>query len=425
MNQQTPDLKPEKNFMSDTAYGTLLCVLSDTLFSVAYVFVQYINKFAAFDSPWKSDWVLCFKEWIAAAFALPIFLYLWSRGRAGLPSFKVIFILFIAAFFCEYIGIGHHVTSYQFIGMALGLPVIRTITILGATIFGWLLLKEKVTPLKAATIAVLIGAVFMFGFCKAPETKKDAPKVAAATVLEPSSITDSTGTPAIQPAETTDPTAKPTEPTAKLADATAKLADATAKPAEPAAKAAPTTAVAKDSADKSKEQSAKAPVPMYFGHPLTIDPFLFGFICAFITGMGYAIYTLMLRVVMRKEDPVTKKPVPPVNIYFVVSVVFGFGGFCGLLAMLSKGVKMADITAVPTACWGYILGAGVLTFAAFFFKNLSYRYATASKAATLSVVQVLLQVLFGILIFGEATTALFWGGALLTITGIVMASKTN
>ena len=397
---------PEKNFLSDAAYGTLLCVLSDTLFSVAYVFVQFINK-SEFAAPWRSDWILCCKEWIAAAFALPIFLYLFAKGRAGFPSFKVVLMLFIAAFFCEYIGIGHHVTSYEFIGMALGLPVIRTITILGATIFGALLLREKVTPLKAATIAVLIAAVFMFGFCKAP-----APQEAA----QPAAVTAAAATAAAssESATATSPVAANAASETAASETTPELAAATATAPEN-----------KDSAVSVPQAAKKAPTPMYFGQALTMDPFLFGFVCAFITGMGYAIYTLMLRVVMRKEDPVTKKPVPPVSIYFVVSVVFGFGGLCGLISMAGKGVQVADIAAIPPVCWWFILGAGILTFAAFFFKNLSYRYATASKAATLSVVQVLLQVLFGILIFGEATTALFWGGALLTITGIVMASKTN
>ncbi|MDO4574113.1 MAG: EamA family transporter [Planctomycetia bacterium] len=393
--------KVEKHFMSDTAYGTLLCVLSDTLFSVAYVFVQFINKYAAFAADWKGDWILCFKEWIAAAFALPIFLYLWSKGRAGLPSFKVILMLFIAAFFCEYIGIGHHVTSYQFIGMALGLPVIRTVTILGATIVGALLLREKVSPLKAATIAVLVAAVFMFGFCRAPQPTKPTPQEAPAAV---ETVADDVQ---VQPA--------------LVAENVAEKVAAEKAPDTVATEVLETKQAVEDSV---KTAEATAPTPKYFGYDLKIDPFLFGFICAFITGIGYAIYTLMLRVVMRKEDPVTKKPVPPVNIYFVVSTVFGFGGLCGLLAMLSKGAQLSDVAAIPVACWLFILGAGVLTFAAFFFKNLSYRYATASKAATLSVVQVLLQVLFGVIIFGEATTALFWGGAVLTVTGIILASKT-
>lgn len=34
----------KKQMMSDKAYGTLLCILSDTLFSIVYVFVQFINK---------------------------------------------------------------------------------------------------------------------------------------------------------------------------------------------------------------------------------------------------------------------------------------------------------------------------------------------------------------------------------------------
>ncbi|MCR5163516.1 MAG: hypothetical protein K6C40_05800, partial [Thermoguttaceae bacterium] len=107
---------PKKQMMSDKAYGTLLCILSDTLFSIVYVFVQFINKNtfnqdAPFNATWRPDWVLCFKEWIAAMFALPIFIYLWRTGKTSIPGWKVIIGLIIAAFFCEYIGIGHHVLA--------------------------------------------------------------------------------------------------------------------------------------------------------------------------------------------------------------------------------------------------------------------------------------------------------------------------
>lgn len=387
------ELETKHSWMSDTAFGTLLCILSDTLFSVAYVFVQLINKVPG--AAVSSDWTLCFKEWIAAAFALPIFLYLWSKGKASLPSWRVILMLLVAAFFCEYIGIGHHVTSYQFIGMALGLPIIRTITILGCTILGALLLREKITSLKMVTIGVLIGAVFMFGFCHPKPDEKAAEAPAAVAVVEQAAETPAE-TPAVQPVVEVAPETTP------VAEAVQEVPAAKAK--EPA-------------------------TPKYLGYDLAIDPFMFGFLCAFITGMGYAIYTLILRVVLKKANTATDKegkPVQPVSVYFVVSTVFGFGGLCGAISLLSQNKwDCSAFVKVPTICWWYILGAGILTFFAFYFKNLSLRYATASKVATLSVVQVLLQVIFGILIFGEPTNALFWGGAVLTVVGILLASKTS
>lgn len=389
------ELETKHSWMSDTAFGTLLCILSDTLFSVAYVFVQLVNKVPG--ATISSDWTLCFKEWIAAAFALPIFLYLWSKGKASFPSWRVILMLLVAAFFCEYIGIGHHVTSYQFIGMALGLPIIRTITILGCTILGALLLREKITSLKMVTIGVLIGAVFMFGFCHPKkESATTETKPAAMATAEVEQNVAAVATPAAETSVTTEAVVEPVQE-AVVAEAPLKNQDVL--------------------------------TPKYWGYDLSMNPFTFGFLCAFITGMGYAIYTLILRVVLKKANTATDKdgkPVQPVSVYFVVSTVFGFGGLCGAISLLSQNKwNWNAFIDVPTICWWYILGAGILTFFAFYFKNLSLRYATASKVATLSVVQVLLQVIFGILIFGEPTNALFWGGAVLTVVGILLASKTS
>ncbi|MBQ9456462.1 MAG: hypothetical protein IJU53_12425 [Thermoguttaceae bacterium] len=392
----------KKQMMSDKAYGTLLCILSDTLFSIVYVFVQFINKNtfnpdSVFNPSWRGDWILCFKEWIAAMFALPIFIYLWRSGKTSIPGWKVIVGLIIAAFFCEYIGIGHHVLANDYIGMALGLPVIRTITILGCAIFGALLLRERVTGLKMAMIAVLICAVAMFGYSNSLARKaKEAANadVPAVTVVEDAQTQDLTTL------ETSSPQEAKTE--------------------------------VKPEAETEKQI-------MYAGLAVPFDARTFGFICAFITGMGYAIYTLILRAVMKKPELKEGEEAPkPVSAYFVVSMVFGFGGLFGFIAMLGKmraaetPLHLGDLaTVVPMACWLNILAAGVLTFIAFYLKNLSYRYASASKAAAMSVLQVLLNICAGMLIFSEAASwngtiyAVFTVGTILTILGIILASRTN
>lgn len=330
-------------------------------------------------------------------FALPIFIYLWRSGKTSIPGWKVIVGLIIAAFFCEYIGIGHHVLANDYIGMALGLPVIRTITILGCAIFGALLLRERVTGLKMAMIAVLICAVAMFGYSNSLARKaKEAANadVPAVTVVEDAQTQDLTTL------ETSSPQEAKTE--------------------------------VKPEAETEKQI-------MYAGLAVPFDARTFGFICAFITGMGYAIYTLILRAVMKKPELKEGEEAPkPVSAYFVVSMVFGFGGLFGFIAMLGKmraaetPLHLGDLaTVVPMACWLNILAAGVLTFIAFYLKNLSYRYASASKAAAMSVLQVLLNICAGMLIFSEAASwngtiyAVFTVGTILTILGIILASRTN
>ena len=420
LDPETPT--PKKQMMSDKAYGTLLCILSDTLFSIVYVFVQFINKNtfnqdAPFNATWRPDWVLCFKEWIAAMFALPIFIYLWRTGKTSIPGWKVIVGLIIAAFFCEYIGIGHHVLANDYIGMALGLPVIRTITILGCAIFGALLLRERVTGLKMAMIAVLICAVAMFGYSNS--LAKKAKDAANANAVAAVAVEDAQAQAVeVQESEV------PVEP---------EVVAEAAEPAEPEVKA---EAEAKPEVKAEAETGKQI---MYAGHAVPFDARTFGFICAFITGMGYAIYTLILRAVMKKPELKEGQEAPkPVSAYFVVSMVFGFGGLFGFIAMLGKmraaetPLHLGDLaTVVPMACWLNILAAGVLTFIAFYLKNLSYRYASASKAAAMSVLQVLLNICAGMLIFSEAASwngtiyAVFTVGTVLTILGIILASRTS
>ena len=396
----------KRTVMSDKAYGTLLCILSDTLFSVVYIFVQFINRGwfldgGTFAPAWRGDWILCFKEWIAAMFAIPIFIYLWRTGKTSIPGVKVILGLIVAAFFCEYIGIGHHVLANDLIGMALGLPVIRTITILGCAIFGALLLREKITPLKFGMICVLIAAVSLFGFSNSLAKKaKEAPAAVPAVEV------------------CAEPDAVPSEKVSVGPDAV---------PAEEVRAKSPAALPAESDAEAEKMVSG---IP-YGSFTVPLDARTFGFLCAFITGMGYAIYTLILRAVMKKPELKEGEAAPkPVAAYFVVSMVFGFGGLFGFIAMLSKmqaaGTPLSALcTEVPTACWLSILAAGILTFFAFYLKNLSYRYASASKAAAMSVLQVLLNIFAGMLIFSEPTNPVFWAGALLTVLGIILASQTS
>ncbi len=333
----------ENRLMSDLTYGTILCLLSDVIFSVAFLFVNFINH-TDFVATWRADWILTFKEGIAACFALPIFFILWARGKAALPSIKVIGMLLVAAFFCEYIGITHHAISYGYAGMALALPIIRVMTIVGCVVLGALCLHEHMTKMKFATLVVLISAIVLFSFCmKSGASKQDI---------------------------------------------------------------------------------------LYYGHTLSMNPVLFGFLCAVITGTGYAIYTIILRKVFKtaKQDEDAArdagKSIIPLSTYFVVALVFGFGSLCGLIATGIKG-GLQHFDVIPEVCWWYILGAGVLSFAGFYLKNLSLKYATASKVAVMSVVQVLLQVFFGILFFKDPVNSFFFAGVFLTIVGIVLASRTN
>ncbi len=403
----------KKPFMSETMFGTILCIFSDTIFCVSYLFVQFVNKcdtaveflgkipgigplvkmpvipdgYALAISPF---WTTCFKELITTVFALPIFLIIWKRGKCGLPPLKVFLLILVAAFFCETVGVNLHIFSFAAIGLALALPFIRTFTILGTSLIGAVALKEKLGLLKIVTIIVLITAVFLLVF--STSKRPVASPVAKAAVVQ----TDNAA-----------------------ADASAVKTDT----------------VKSEIKSTGTDVSAAPVVPAK-----AKSVFFWGFLAAFTTGLGYAIYTVILRAVLRKASTNSKGQSIKIDPFFIVSVVCGFGAVSAALIMLfNQGssafymTKLKALTAgaepvsvsIPTICWIFITVAGVLNVICFYLKNLSLRYATASKVATFSVLQILLQTIFGIFIFHEITNTIFFAGLGFAILGIVLASRTK
>lgn len=403
----------KKPFMSETMFGTILCIFSDTIFCVSYLFVQFVNKcdtaveflgkipgigplvkmpvipdgYALAISPF---WTTCFKELITTVFALPIFLIIWKRGKCGLPPLKVFLLILVAAFFCETVGVNLHIFSFAAIGLALALPFIRTFTILGTSLIGAVALKEKLGLLKIVTIIVLITAAFLLVF--STSKRPVASPVAKAAVVQ----TDNAA-----------------------ADASAVKTDT----------------VKSEIKSTGTDVSAAPVVPAK-----AKSVFFWGFLAAFTTGLGYAIYTVILRAVLRKASTNSKGQSIKIDPFFIVSVVCGFGAVSAALIMLfNQGssafymTKLKALTAgaepvsvsIPTICWIFITVAGVLNVICFYLKNLSLRYATASKVATFSVLQILLQTIFGIFIFHEITNTIFFAGLGFAILGIVLASRTK
>lgn len=453
----TPNLpdSQKKPFMSDTMFGTVLCIFSDTIFCISYLFVQFVNKcdtaveflgkipvigpyvqmpvlpegYSLAISPF---WTTCFKELITTLLALPIFLIIWKRGKSSFPPFKIFLLILVAAFFCETVGVNLHIFSFAAIGLALALPFIRTFTILGTSLIGAVALKEKLGLLKIVTIIVLITAAFLlvFSTSKRPAVSKSTPAAVQASAQP-------TNTDKAAPADQNKADAVKTDPVkADAVKADAVKADAP-KSDNAMAKVAETKAEVKADA----KVDTKAPVASGSASSTkTKSIFFWGFLAAFVTGLGYAIYTVILRAVLRKASSDAKGNPVKIDPFFIVSVVCGFGAISAALIMLfTQGTSAFYTTnlkasmagaapvsiSIPTICWIFIAAAGVLNVICFYLKNLSLRYATASKVATFSVLQILLQTIFGIFIFHEVTNTIFFAGLGFAILGIVLASRTK
>ncbi|MDO5579769.1 MAG: DMT family transporter [Planctomycetia bacterium] len=332
----------QRRMLSDAAKGTILCLLSDIIFSFSYFFVRWLTTYGS--DMIHRDWTFCFKEAITTAGTLPIFLYCWMKGKCAPPPLRITCLIILAAFFCEFVGVRAHIFAFEKIGMMLGNPLIRTFTILGTAFIGMIFLKEKIGWLKSITIIILICAVFTLAFSQ------------------------STG--GGQKFELT-------------------------------------------------------------------DTFMLGLGMALVTGCGYALYTILLRFVLRKakaDGTATGQESKPIPISFIVSVVCGFGavvgGIClymdrGWEGFISYPGKEGSWIGIPGACWLFVGLAGGLNVICFFLKNLALRYATASKVAVFSVVQILLATILGILFFKENFNATVFIGLAMIVLGIVLASKTK
>ena len=283
----------------------------------------------------------------------------------------------------------------------LGNPLIRTFTILGTALIGIFALREKLTRMKLLTISVLVCAIFMLGFSQSKKPAAETAALPASEKIEEAvgPVGEASPVPEIEPENVAEnvPASKPA-----------------AKPGSeiiPAFLVAPTGALA-DSLGR------------VFGVQLT-PLFVFGLLMALVTGAGYAIYTVLLRYILRKAaddgSGVKKEPVP---IFFIVSAVCGFGAIVGAV-FLYKDRGWAGFVDVPPVCWLYVGLAGALNVVCFYLKNLSLRYATASKVATFSVLQIFLATMFGLLWFGEPANALVYSGLALIVLGIVLASRTS
>lgn len=374
---------PGKGFhLSDAAKGTIYCILADTIFSFSYFFVRVLTGMKV-----HGDWTFCVKETITTLGALPIFLYLWYKGKCAPPPVKIICLILVAAFFCEFVGVRAHIAAFSAIGIMLGNPLIRTFTILGTALIGIFALRERLTGLKLVTMAVLICAIFILGFS---QQKKIAPASQAA---------------------------------APTAQAIAKAEAGQSIPASNTEAASPLIPGFMNPFLNSANVGLTR-----FG--INLSPlFLFGLIMALVTGTGYAIYTVLLRFILRKaasvgSDGASSSEKKPVSIFFIVSAVCGFGAVVGMICLF-RDRGWNGFVDVPSQCWIYGSLAGAMNVVCFGLKNLALRYATASKVAIFSVLQIFLATIFGLLWFGEAANVLVYTGLALIVLGIVLASKTN
>lgn len=143
-----------------------------------------------------------------------------------------------------------------------------------------------------------------------------------------------------------------------------------------------------------------------------------GISLALLTGVGYALFYVIMRNVAGKKSENEPASIPVTLPMFLV---------CGIGTLTGGGFFVADESVhafftQPATCWIYGLSAGVAEMAAFILLNIGLRYASASKVSMIAVSQLIFLTFLGRFVFHEPTNLLVWIGVALTCVGIFLTA---
>ncbi|MDO5581907.1 MAG: EamA family transporter [Planctomycetia bacterium] len=144
-----------------------------------------------------------------------------------------------------------------------------------------------------------------------------------------------------------------------------------------------------------------------------------GILLTVIGGAGSAFYMCIMRGVMKPklQKDGSEKQVP---LTLSMLIICGSGMLIFAFCLL-KDRGICGFYQVPHECWGIALGSGLANLIGFYFRNLGFRYVSASKIVFISVIQVLFLTVSGVWLFHESSNIFIWIGLALTICGIIFA----
>lgn len=374
--------------------GFLLCVIAELFYFGANFLIRCMTDYQEI-SP---DWTLMIKELVTVSFTFPLILWYVVRKKYYFPGWKIIGCILIAAFVCEFISSRAFFRSYAILGVVLAMPLYVTFQILTSNLFATTLIGEKISRLKILTTLVLIAAVMFLAWSKWHPTTLDVSD-SKPVVKSLASASLETGTSSsLLPLNVSG-----------AAEASSNMISKTTLE---------TTLETVSGASLDAEQTDSRQTAGIIGGDVTPRRLAFGLLITLIAGGGSALYMCIMRGVMRTGGD---KQVPLTLSMFMIT---GSGMVIAAICLFCEH----GITAfyrVPAQCWLLTLGAGTANLIGFYFRNLGFRYVSASKIVFVSVLQVLLLTLVGISYFGEQSNNWIWYGLALTILGIVMAGFTK
>lgn len=156
------------------------------------------------------------------------------------------------------------------------------------------------------------------------------------------------------------------------------------------------------------------------GTGVSLHSTLLGIMAAVIAGLGYVIYNVITKRVMRPPTSADVASKPPMPASLMMCLVCGVGMVTSSISLIAQE-GVSAFWSVPPICWGIALGAGLTNFLGFCFRAISFRKVSVSKIIFVSSFQIVALAIVGVTVFNEPTTPLLWTGLGLSILGIILA----
>ena len=106
-------------------------------------------------------WAVCVKESITVLILGPCLIYRAVRGLKVFPPVKILYILLLAGLVDQLLGNLGWQWAVGIVGLAVTVPAVFGLMIIGGAIFGRLILGEKVTPRSMAAIGLLLVSLLI------------------------------------------------------------------------------------------------------------------------------------------------------------------------------------------------------------------------------------------------------------------------
>ena len=307
------------------------------------------------------SWIVFLKEMCCIVSVSPWILYWAIRRKYQWPVFKWVLCILVGGFFCQYVGARLHLAAFATVGLVVSVPLIQASSMVCSSVFGRIFLREKI--IRRCLMAMLLLLVAM-----------------CFLVMGPGGPQTSTNPPGGEQGDQHIVSTTPDEPI-----------------------------TSESQASDSQVASLESP------NSLSKQVMLFGALGAVVAGLAYSVHVVCLRVTSAaRQMPVT---LIAVQVTGIGAAIFGFE------FLRDHGGKISAIWEnVSPWAWFLIVSTGLLNTVGFLFQIYSLRYTLVARAQMISVAQIVICTLFGILAYREPTNLMIWLGISLTVSGIYFAS---